>query len=166
MSSYAYHMTDHVRSCLVLVHVSNYKRLLGHKLQVQKSGFQFLLSTSVWHATQERGLSPLCHFRCLLWAKLNIRIRFETCWQLLVTMLYADCSNCNAAASSVPAQVKTTSFNTNHVLIITSQHRGQHELVQTTSECRRHSTEETLTSWLFYDVASTHLAIRSALNLL
>jgi len=70
----------------------------------------------------------------------------ETCWQLLLTMLYADCSICNTAPSSVPAQVKTTGFNTSHVLIITTQHRGQPELVQTTSRCRRHSTEELLTS--------------------
>ena len=46
--------------------------------------------------------------------------RAKTCWQLLLRVLYPDCNTCNTAASSVPAQVKTTSFKTSHVLINTT----------------------------------------------
>ena len=70
----------------------------------------------------------------------------ETYWLLLLIMLYADCSICNIAASSVPKPMKTTSFNTSHILMTTIQHRGQPELVQTILGGKRHSTEEVLTS--------------------
>ena len=85
----------------------------------------------------------------------------KTCWQLLLSVLYPDCNICITAAPSVPAQVKTTSFNTSHVITTTQscaedklncfrQHQNAEDITPKSVdiECLRtwHSPGHTMTS--------------------